>query len=366
MGNYFGFSNIEELEGALACPELTFENPSGSILSRTLEEQHHFISFPRDYEIVIVFSRFHKDPNLMEDLKAFPGFCIINDIEDNIYGFRELLNLCIERKWVYIKHQLYYTPYLPSVGDARFLAERYDFSSKSLPKYLLHKAKLLRFNQLFKSYVGAKVAAYSPTLKFIRACKSELFSTFKEDREYDICFLGAYRGEGRKSREDLIEHYLRIANRLGLKTYFHDGRLSLIDYYRTMTNSKVALSFAGWGPRCRREWEIICSGAMLYNDAFLKGKVPLSPMQENFHYSFQPSAKYDLEENLVNLLKTNHWSFIAKNGLLLAKRSYGCFPTIEWRMIYQYCKDYRYQWNGSYDELSELENGALFLESRPI
>jgi hypothetical protein len=96
-----------------------------------------------------------------------------------------------------------------------------------------------------------------------------------KDREIDICFLGSlagYKSHRKEYVERLKKDFSRLNLMLGPRQFnTPDDKWSKItlpycahdpEYFETLANSKICLSFKGAGPDCGRHYESMASGAI--------------------------------------------------------------------------------------------------------
>jgi len=331
--NYFAFESADALREALQDPQVTFE-VAGSPLPQTLVARHHRAVFPADAPIVIAWTRYHDDAAFLKAVKSYRGFLIVNDTLDQLYPIHHLYQLCRERGWVYIKHN-----HLPPRAALRYLVFRaFPFSALWYARFYA------------QPYVGLKMGTYNPHKNVIQAALQTDTRPEKE-RPLDILFIGSkYQGRWRK-----IQQYAAAAKRLGASFEFIEGGLTPQEYVERMSQAKICLSFVGWAPRCRREWEIPLAGALLLNDGALAwqtgGVLPL--LQADQHFIWQAA---DIENQLAYWLHHEAERLrVARAGHELAHECFAKTPTVEWRLLQLFLHDPAYVWDGNVASIRQWE-----------
>lgn len=324
--NYFGFNSPADLSDALRDPDITYDY-AGSPLPRALYRRHHSTTFPFDAPYALAWTRYHDDEEFLRRVWDYKGFLIVNDTLDQLYPIRHLYRLCRERGWVYIKHQRV----LPSAAWEYLKFRAFPFSA------------LWYWRFISRPYTRLQMGMYNPTKDVVKAFP--LVDTRPEkDRPIDILFIGSpYRG-----RQQKADRYAQIARQLGLNFVALRGGLAPQAYLEKLSEAKIALSFVGWAPRCRREWEIPLAGALMLNDADLKrqtgGRLPLLVAGE--HFLWEEADRLRQVERLMS-----DEAYRLKIAAAGQQRAAECFvqsPTIEWRLIERWMLDPDFQWDGNY------------------
>jgi hypothetical protein len=356
MGHYFGFNTLEELGAALDDSHINF-NIGGTVTTDRLCENHHYQEFPSDKAIAVLWARYIEDVALFEALESYNGLCVINDGYDNVLINASLLKLCKEKKWIYIKHQ----SYLPTIGELCFSGDNFLLNRGYFKSYgdLFINMKAIFSHYILQRSPCIRYGVYSPTLNFLKAFYNNSESVKKD---IDLLFIGSFSEPGRSDRYNAIGEYKKICDQLGINGVFKDIGVGMQEYIEVTKRSKITLSFPGWGPRCRRDWEILMCGSLLYQDPLLM-RANDFPFLDGTHFIWQKSGFDKMKSHVEYLLSREDLiQELSRAGQKFAMDCFGHFPHIEWRLIYSYLKEPNFRWAGKFSELSSIEQGAYTLK----
>lgn len=159
----------------------------------------------------------------------------------------------------------------------------------------------------------------SPTQKFLLIARNypELCDMPYRDRNLFCSFTGQLHKEPRLHRKAQFEKLREICADMNIPSQF-GGKGGRKQYFDTLCDSKVGFSWKGVGYRCRREWEILLSGACLILDYIIEQDHFLIPdLEPNIHFMYQENRDDFLQELLTDKNKLRQ---IASNGRQFAQQ----------------------------------------------
>jgi hypothetical protein len=117
-------------------------------------------------------------------------------------------------------------------------------------------------------------------------------------KNFDVSFVGQVDNETRKHRKQQCARLEKVCKKLGLRAKIHYPRILPNKFGEIIRHSKLSYSFKGLGHRCRREWEVLLTGACLVLDQKLKDDgVPVCDFEPGEHFLWND------EDNLADFLK---------------------------------------------------------------
>lgn len=142
----------------------------------------------------------------------------------------------------------------------------------------------------------------SPTQKSLLIARDypELCDTPFLDRSLFCSFTGRLTQESRIHRRMQYDKFRGICQDKNIPSKF-SKRSDRKEYSDILCDSKTGFSWKGIGYRCRREWEILISGACLILDYVIKRDGFLIPeLEQNVHFIYQEDRDDFLQELLAD------------------------------------------------------------------
>lgn len=140
------------------------------------------------------------------------------------------------------------------------------------------------------------------------------------ERLYDVFFIGNFKNEPkRQHRRRILRLVLEFCEKYKLRASITNGRIPPLKYLKAMNNSRICFSPAGSGYRCRREWEILLAGSVLWLDAInLQDDVLIPDFEVNEHCVY-----FEDLHNLLDIVRdTSSVNKLSAAGNDLARRCY--------------------------------------------
>ena len=290
-----------------------------------------------DNDYIILNSRyFENSKNLAEDIKFISEKnknIIWWDMRDSA-GTTQFEIMPYVKK--YVKKQIYkdMNIYCNTLYGGRYYSDYYhrNFSVNDKEKYSSVNLKKEYFDKIVLAWnIGVSdIFEYTNLFSYLNKFKVTFLSNYLDYENFKFKEKLKFKTQNFKKIDILSKMNLNISRRsvgfqrvllnkfLNEKKYSNcifGKRISKVDYFRKLNETKVVINAYGWGEVCYREFEAIRSGA-----AFLTPDMEKILTWPNIYQKDKTYTPYlfdfsDLEEKIEFLIKNNqHRSFLIKNS----------------------------------------------------